>query len=146
MKRLIRKSEESTPSIPEVGEDIRLQDDPKFANLDMSDLSIPQNRDGAVLVDTKANKVYMGTNGKTHAELLSEYYDIPLDNDDTKLDIDSYVAPGVYLNNFLGKETIILYSNVFGAEDVISSQMPGTIVYAENWDFEETIMRLARKY
>ncbi|MNC01389.1 hypothetical protein D3C75_487360 [compost metagenome] len=147
MKRLIRKSETTTlMSPPEIGEEIKLDTDPSFKGLDMDELSRPQNRDGAVLIDTKDNKVYISDPGETHADLQLKYFNIPLDSNETRLEIDSYVVTGIYLKNFLGNETIIVHDVNGAAEalEIIEQQKPGIVVYEEDF-WEGTLLRLAKK-
>lgn len=145
MKRLIRKiALVESPVDVEIGDSVELSNDPRYDGSDMDALSLPSNRDGAVLVDAKENTVRWGLNGETHADLLEKYYGISQDNTDLNLDIDDYVVSGVYLKSFLGHETVILYSdNVSNVESIILNNKPGVRVYVDEWDGE--IQRLARK-
>lgn len=144
MKRLVKKSAEvEAPIDVEVGESIELDADPKYQGLDMNQLSLPGHRDGAVLVDGNENVVRWGLNGEAHADLLEKYYNIAQDNNDLRLDIDDYVVPGVYLKDFLGHETVILYNdNVADVESIIINEKPGARVYVDDWD--GGIQRIAR--
>lgn len=144
MKRLIRKSK--VLELPPIREEVKLTDDPLFEDLDMDLLSRTENRDGAVLVDTKNNKLYISNPGETHADLMLKYFNIPLDSNDTRMDIDEYVVTGIYLKNFLGHETIILHdaNSVASAVEIIEQQKPGLIVYQEEY-WEETLLRIAKR-
>lgn len=143
MKRLIKK-EALTATDVEIGWEVELQEDPKYERLDMHDLSLPENRDGVLLVDVKDKKIYWGLNGETHADLLEKYYNIPLDSNETYLDIDDYVASGIYLKDFLGQESVIMYSTLPGVEDIIKNEKPNVYVYEDNI-FDGTLIRIATK-
>ncbi|MNJ90235.1 hypothetical protein D3C87_78300 [compost metagenome] len=144
MKRLIRKGK--VLELPPISEEIKLTDDPSFENLDMDLLSRTENRDGPVLVDIKNNKLYIGNLGETHADLQLKYFNIPLDSNETRIDIDEYVITGIYLKNFLGHETIILHdlNGTASAVEVIEQQKPGIVVYEEDF-WEETLLRIAKR-
>lgn len=144
MKRLIRKAEPVLAPIDiEIGDATTLDADPKYQGLDMNDMSIPSNRDGAVLIDSKENVIRWGLNGETHEDLYNKYYaDIIQDMNKMKYETDDYVTPGVYLKDFLGYESILLYNDDDStAENVIVNNKPGTRVYVDDWDGE--VQRLA---
>lgn len=143
MKRLLKKAV-SVLTTPAIDDEIRLQDDERYKDLDMDALSRPQNRDGAVLVDVKNEKAYLGTNGETHAQLQEKYFGIDQNSNEWNHDIDEYVTSGVYLRDFLGQESIIMYGTLMGTEEVLEKEMPGVIVYLEEY-FDETLIRIAKK-
>lgn len=143
MKRLIRKSNTSTEV--QIGDTVTLDLDEKFLNKSINDLSRTTERDECVLIDAKENVVRWGLNGETHADLLNQYYHIDMSNNDSNLDIDNYVVLGVYLNNFLGSETIILYNdNVPDVEKIITQENPNIKVYVDTWEDNE-IQRIAKR-
>lgn len=149
MKRLIRKAEPVLLDVDvdiQIGEEAHLSQDEKYKDLTMNDLSRPSSRDGAVLVDSKDNVVRWGLNGETHAQLFEKYYsDVVEDTNAMNYETDSYVVPGVYLKNFLGYETIILYNDeIENIENVIKSENPSIKVYVDTWA-EDEIQRIAKR-
>ena len=121
-----------------------LSDDKKYKDIDMDSMSLPEYRDGVVLVDVKEKVVRWGLNGETHAELLFKHYNIPEDSEDLDYEIDDYVASGIYLKDFLGQESIIMYNEVIGVDDVVKSENPNIIIYHEDI-LEEVLLRTAFK-
>jgi hypothetical protein len=151
LKRLLRKAE---PAVEEelvedeldVGDSVPLDYDPQFEGLDINDLSRPEHRDGAVLVDAKENVVRWGLNGETHDKLFDKYYaDVITDMDAGHYETDDYVVPGVYLKKFMGHEAIILYNDkVPSAANVIQNENPAIRVYFDDY-FNDLIERIASK-
>lgn len=136
-------------TLPNVHDYLYLQDDEKYKDTSMDLMSVPSNRDGAVLVDIEEGKMYLGVNGETHADLLNKYFNIDYSENSTNLDIDSHVCTGIYLKDFFGQESVILYSYLSGAENVIKQSMPNVFVYEEDWEGQtnelDSLYRLAKR-
>lgn len=146
MKRLIRKTAYLEQPDP-IGEFVYFQDDLNYKDMDMNKASLPSYRDGALLVDTKNHKVYWGSNGETHADLVNKYFNIDQYDDDSYKDLDKYVAYGMLLNNFLNAKSVILYGDVPGAAETILADTPDVVIYVSKLDEDgqEGLLRIAKK-
>jgi hypothetical protein len=59
---------------------------------------------------------------------------------------DSYVVSAIYLKNFLGRETVILYDDVVsGTENVIKKELPNAYVYVDTWEGDEIQRRAIKR-